>query len=179
MVAAVTYDVDVVVSVTTLLEVQPEKRKRPFRSAAAEDCTSSSSEPSVLESELLGRQTSIQYSVYYGDIFPFQMLLSAVLGRALKNQGIFIIAVALMGEYWGCQISYLDGAMSARLTSSRGASSMLLFFFPLHAGTCDNAVVATVSVIATWKHVGVVVDVTAVAAVLERVIICNHAFAYA
>ena len=114
------------------------------------------------------------------------MLLSTVLGRALentyktlKNQGIFIIAVALMGEYWGRQISYLDGAISARLTSSRGASSMLLFFFPVHAGTCDNAVVAAASVIATWKHIGVVVDVTAVAAVLERVIICNHAFAFA
>ena len=79
-----------------------------------------------------------------------------------------------MGEYWGRQISYLDGAISARLTSSRGASSMLLFFFPVHAETCDNAVVATASVIATWKHVGVVVDVTAVAAVLERGIICNQ-----
>ena len=62
-VAAVTYDVDVVVSVTMLMEVQPEKRKRPFRSAAAEDCTSSSSVLTVLKSELMGRQTSIQYSV--------------------------------------------------------------------------------------------------------------------
>ena len=41
---------------------------------------------------------------------------------------------------------------------------MLLFFFPVHAETWLKAVVATVSVIATWKHVGVVVDVKVVAA---------------
>ena len=37
-----------------------------------------------------------------------------------------------------------------------------------HAGTCDNAVVTAVSVTATLKHVGVVVDVKVVAAVLEQ-----------
>ena len=45
---------------------------------------------------------------------------------------------------------------------------MLLFFFPVHAETWLKAVVATVSVIATWKHVGVVVDVKVVASVLEK-----------
>ena len=44
---------------------------------------------------------------------------------------------------------------------------MLLFFFPVHAETWLKAVVAIVSVTATWKHDGVVVIVKVVAPVLE------------
>ena len=55
---------------------------------------------------------------------------------------------------------------------------MLLFFFPAHGETWVKAVVATVSVTATWKHVGVVVIVTVVASVLEKklhpVCVCRY-----
>ena len=55
-----------------------------------------------------------------------------------------------------------DGAMSPRLTSWEGASSMLLLFLPTHAATLLKAVVESVSDTATLRHVAVVVIVESV-----------------